>query len=60
LKFCENFEILYEILVFFVNFIKILDLFVNFVKFRIFENFYIFWQFDWPTGNEILSLVGQR
>ena len=30
------------------------------LNFEIFENFDLFLQFDWPTGNEISSLVGQR
>jgi hypothetical protein len=31
-----------------------------FLKFWIFWKFWPFLQFDWPTGNEISSLVGQR
>jgi hypothetical protein len=35
--------------------------FENFeILYEIFENFDLFWEFDWPTGNEISSLVGQR
>jgi hypothetical protein len=32
----------------------------NFEILNFFENFDLFWQIDWPTGNEISSLVGQR
>jgi hypothetical protein len=51
LKFFQNFEILYEIFEIFRNFEW---------NFEIFQNFDLFLQFDWPTGNEISSLVGQR
>ena len=46
MRFFEIFEILYEFFEIFWNFIK-------------FWNFDLFLQFDWPTGNEISSLVGQ-
>jgi hypothetical protein len=41
---------------------KILKFYMKFLKilYEIFENFDLFLQFDWPTGNEISSLVGQR
>jgi hypothetical protein len=39
---------------------KILKSYEIFESFEIFENFGLFLQFDWPTGNEISSLVGQR
>ena len=41
---------------------KILKFYMKFLKilYEIFENFDLSLQFDWPTGNEISSLVGQR
>ena len=42
-------------------FLKILKFHMKFLKFfEIFDYFDLFLQFDWPTGNEISSLVGQR
>jgi hypothetical protein len=50
------------ILIFFFNFQILYEIFEisNFVKFSNFQNCWPFLQFDWPTGNEITSLVGQR
>jgi hypothetical protein len=63
----ENFEILWNFLKFW-NFMKIFNFVEIFEILKFFENFEIFWkfwnfmkflQFDWPTGNEISSLVGR-
>ena len=53
LKFFENFEL------FKTKKIIILKILKFYMKCN-FENFDLFLQFDWPTGNEISSLVGQR
>ena len=52
----ESFEIFWQFWIFwkslkFWNFFKIL---------KFYEILIFFWQFDWPTGNEISSLDGQR
>jgi hypothetical protein len=40
--------------------LKCYEIFLILNFFENFENFDLFWQFDWPTGNEISSLVGQH
>ena len=51
LKFYENFNL-------FLKFLKFLIFFFNF---ELKKNYFIIFNFfDWLTGNEILSLVGQR